>query len=108
MPRASIDPPSPRPFLQRPGWVSLDGVWEFAIDYGGTIADPHDVPWDTTIVVPFAPETPASGIGDTGLFRACWYRRTVAVPPFDSAQGKPSTDADSRVLLRFGAVDFKA
>jgi beta-galactosidase/beta-glucuronidase len=100
MPRASVDPPSPRPFLQRPGWISLDGVWQFAIDYGGTIADPHDVPWDATIVVPFSPETPASGIGDTGLFRACWYRRTVPVPP--------ASDADSRVLLRFGAVDYKA
>ena len=29
---------------------------------------------------PFAPETPASGIGDTGFYRSCWYRRTVAVP----------------------------
>ena len=100
MPRASTDPTSPRPFLQRPGWLSLDGTWEFSIDYGGAIADPRDVSWDATIVVPFSPETPASGVGDTGLFRACWYRRTAAIPP--------PVDVDSRVLLRFGAVDYHA
>lgn len=41
-----------------------------------------------------------SGIGETGLFRACWYRRTITVPP--------SADRDARVLLHFGAVDFRA
>ena len=43
--------------------------------------DPGDVSWSATINVPFSPETPASGIGDTGLFRACWYRRRIDVPP---------------------------
>lgn len=101
MPQASIDPsPSPRPQLQRPGWISLDGEWQFAIDAAGTLSDPRTVPWSSTIVVPFAPETPASGIGDTSLFRACWYRRTIAVPP--------PIDGESRVLLHFGAVDYKA
>jgi beta-galactosidase/beta-glucuronidase len=100
MPEASFDLPSPRPMLQRPGWVSLDGEWQFAIDRTGTISDPRDVPWDATIVVPFAPETPASRIGDSTLFAACWYRRRVTVPP--------SPGPGSRVLLHFGAVDYRA
>src|SRR5436190_11900199 len=99
MPQASSNSAPPRPQLQRPGWLSLDGEWEFAIDAAGTISDPRDVPWTSKIIVPFAPETPASGIGDTGLFRACWYRRTVAIP----AGAK-----QSRVLLHFGAVDHTA
>jgi beta-galactosidase/beta-glucuronidase len=58
------------------------------------------VQWSATIAVPFSPETPASGIGDTGLFRACWYRRRIPVPPGSSER--------SRVLLHFGAVDHRA
>ena len=100
MPQASIDPPSPRPQLHRPGWTSLDGEWQFAIDAEGTISDPRDVQWARMIVVPFSPETSRSRIGDTSLFRACWYRRTIAVPP--------SSEPGSRVLLHFGAVDYKA
>ena len=100
MPSASTNPPHPRPQLQRPGWHSLDGPWEFAIDHAGTIRDPGDVGWTATITVPFSPETPASGIGDTGLFRACWYRRRIQLPP--------AAALHSRLLLHFGAVDHRA
>ena len=86
--------------LHRPGWTSLDGEWEFAIDAAGAITDPRDVQWAAKIVVPFAPETPGSGIGNTSLFRACWYRRRIPVPA-------PSGNA-SRLLLHFGAVDYRA
>jgi beta-galactosidase/beta-glucuronidase len=51
--------------------------------------------------VPFAPETPRSGIYDTSLFRACWYRRTIDVPP-------AADPTESCVLLHFAAVDYKA
>ena len=100
MPLASLDAPSPRPQLQRPGWQSLDGPWDFAIDDAGTISNPRDVQWDRTITVPFSPETPASGIGDNGLFKACWYRRRIALAP--APPDRP------RVLLHFGAVDYCA
>jgi beta-galactosidase/beta-glucuronidase len=100
MPRVSVTPPSPRPHLQRPGWHSLNGSWDFAIDAAGTLHHPDEVAWSSTIVVPFAPETPASGINDNGLFRACWYRRRITVPP---AEGE-----GARLLLHFGAVDYQA
>ena len=57
------------------------------------------VDWSTTIIVPFAPETPASGIGETGFFRACWYRRRFDAPELEDGQ---------RLLLHFGAVDYAA
>lgn len=78
----------PRPLLRRPVAV-LDGVWDFSI--GAATLDRH-------IVVPFAPETPASGIAEPSVPR-CWYRRRVPV----AAPGD-----DERVLVHFGAVDRSA
>ena len=89
----------PRPQLVRSDWLCLNGPWDFAIDVTGGINSIADVSWTATIEVPFAPETPASGVADTGLYRACWYRRTVDVPPL--------TQGD-RALLHFGAVDYGA
>ena len=89
----------PRPQLQRFGWQSLDGQWDFALDSAGTWSLPDEVPWGQVIEVPFAPETPASGLGVAGYFRACWYRRTVRLDPPQRGE---------RIVLRFGAVDYAA
>jgi hypothetical protein len=89
----------PRPLLRREDWWSLDGPWDFAMDADGEWEHPDDVAWSgTTIVVPFAPETPASGIGATGYLPACWYRRTFQPPPARRRE---------RVVLHFGAVDHE-
>lgn len=87
----------PRPQLRRQFWVSLNGRWDFAVDRDAVWQSPTDVRWDATIEVPFAPETPASGIGHTSFLRACWYRRTVSLPQTDDGQ---------RLILHFGAVDY--
>ena len=89
----------PRPQLRRTSWMSLNGGWDFALDRAGRWTQPHHVEWQTGIQVPFAPEAPASGIGDTSFFRACWYRRTLDAPPLDPR---------SRLILHFGAVDYEA
>jgi beta-galactosidase/beta-glucuronidase len=89
----------PRPQLRRATWTSLDGPWAFAIDYEGAKRVPTEVAFDRMIQVPFAPETEQSSIGDTGLFRACWYRRTFEPPTLAENQ---------RLLLHFGAVDYDA
>jgi beta-galactosidase/beta-glucuronidase len=89
----------PRPQLRRATWFSLNGEWDFALDPGGQWQTPDAVPWTARIQVPFAPETPASGIGNTGFYRWCWYRRRFSLPVLDPGQ---------RLLLRFGAVDFAA
>ncbi|MHB8683524.1 MAG: glycoside hydrolase family 2 protein [Dehalococcoidia bacterium] len=89
----------PRPQLERDVWTSLDGAWQFAFDDAARWRDPDDVAWDREIRVPFAPETPASGIADTGFHPVCWYRRTFDVP---------SSAAGERVVLHLGAVDYYA
>lgn len=88
----------PRPQLRRDAWVSLNGTWQMAIDVDAAWA-PHQVRFDRTIVVPFSPETPASTVGDTGFYKAVWYRRQLEVPALSS---------DQRLLLHFGAVDYHA
>jgi beta-galactosidase/beta-glucuronidase len=49
--------------------------------------------------VPFAPESQASGIHDTSYHPIVWYRRTFHVDADDRA---------GRLLLHFGAVDYRA
>ncbi|GJG86979.1 beta-galactosidase [Gemmatimonadetes bacterium T265] len=89
----------PRPQLVRAEWTSLNGTWEFALDRAAAFGRADEVVWDRTIVVPFAPETAASGVDDPGFYRRCWYRRT-----FDA----PALAAGERLLLHFGAVDYEA
>lgn len=60
---------------------------------------PAEVRWDRHIEVPFSPETPASGIGDTRLFKAVWYRLKFRPPELGPKE---------RLLLHFGAVDNHA
>ena len=88
----------PRPQLRREAWFSLNGAWEFAFDPEAAWRQPSDVAWSEQIRVPFAPEAPASGIGHTGFFRACWYRRTITLPAAEPGKW----------LLHFGAVDYDA
>ncbi|MFL5241782.1 MAG: glycoside hydrolase family 2 protein [Gemmataceae bacterium] len=90
------NPLHPRPLLQRDPWFSLDGPWDFAFDAGGRWTEPEQIEWTHTIQVPFSPETEASGIGDTGFYRAVWYRRTFTPP-----RGR----SERRLILHFGAVD---
>ena len=89
----------PRPLLRRAEWTSLNGQWDFALDPGASWTLPEEVRWDRTILVPFAPETPRSGIGDTGLYEACWYRRTFEAP---------TLGRDERLVIHFNAVDYTA
>ena len=70
----------PRPQLRRSNWQSLNGPWKFAIDPLGRYTQPDEVVWTGRIEVPFAPETPASGIGDTSFYRAVWYSRQLERP----------------------------
>ncbi|CDG84841.1 glycoside hydrolase family 2 protein [Janthinobacterium agaricidamnosum] len=92
----------PRPQLVREQWLSLNGRWDFAFDDGAYVSVPErPVPfpatWTHAILVPFPPESQASGVGDRGFHKACWYRRE-----FDAQAG------GGRVLLHFGAVDYSA
>ena len=92
------DPQHPRPQRQRAAWGLLDGPWAFALDPDAEVTAPGDVEFDRTLTVPFAPETPASGIAFDGFLRRCWYRRTIDVIP----------GPGERLVVHFQAVDREA
>ncbi|WP_341529465.1 glycoside hydrolase family 2 TIM barrel-domain containing protein [Nostoc sp. UHCC 0302] len=88
----------PRPLLQRSPWQSLNGLWKFAFDDQGQCIKPSDLKqWTHLIEVPFAPESTKSGIGDMSFHPNCWYEREFETPP-----------GNGRLLLHFGAVDYRA
>lgn len=99
----SIAETHPRPQLTRPQWTDLCGEWQFAYDDERVGVEQRwheraDV-YDRTIMVPFPPESKASGIHDPAPHSVVWYRRTFI---------HEATDHQSRLLLHFGAVDYQA
>lgn len=90
-------PEYPRPQLARDKWLNLNGYWNYAIRPKG---DLPPAPWDGRIVVPYPVESMLSGVQrQVGEKNMLWYRRTFDVP--DDWKGQ-------RVLLNFGAVDWRA
>ncbi len=92
-------PPHPCPQMRRERWSSLNGEWEFSNGRAKSWTSPRRVEFDRKIVVPFSPETEASGIEDTGFYKAVWYRRSWEQPPLGEHE---------RLLLHFEAVDWRA
>ena len=70
----------PRPQFVREEWFSLDGKWRFFFD-DENIGEQKEYykkfPENAAaIVVPYAYETPASGIKDGDIHGIMWYQRT--------------------------------
>jgi beta-galactosidase/beta-glucuronidase len=90
----------------RSAWLCLNGTWEFAFDdedagrAQGWHAAGSAAPFDRRIVVPYPFEASLSGIGDSSIHEHVWYRRRFSVPA-------GWRDAEQRVLLHFGAVDYR-
>jgi beta-galactosidase/beta-glucuronidase len=88
-------PEYPRPQLVRDSYLNLNGRWQYAV----TASAELPARWDGTIVVPFSPETPLSGVGHVVQpHEVLHYRRSVRLPDGSAPPG-------CRVLLHFGAVD---
>ena len=86
-------PEYPRPALRRDSYENLNGLWQYAITSSAGLP----AKWDGDILVPYSPETKASGVERT-LQPGAWlhYHRSF-VPPAGTG---------GRVLLHFGAVDY--
>ncbi len=95
----NVLPEYPRPQMQRPRWMNLNGLWQFAIRPQDDQGKPDQ--WDGSILVPFAVESALSGVGRTvGPQQRLWYRRTWQVPAEWRSDGQ-------RVLLHFEACDWQ-
>ena len=89
-------PEYPRPLMQRTDWMNLNGLWDYAVRKAG---EPFGKA-DGRILVPYCIESSLSGVGRTvAVDEYLWYHRTFSLPK--SWKG-------NRVLLHFGAVDWKA
>ena len=96
-------PEYPQPQFQREQWLNLNGYWEFEFDDENVGLEDNWAnggrDFSQMILVPFCFESPKSGIGDSSFHPYIWYRRRFLVPEgWDSG----------RVLLNFGAVDYRA
>ena len=83
----------PRPQMVRDSFVCLNGIWDYAIYPMGKAFDG----WEGEIVVPFSPECVLSGVERSVTPEdVLYYRKKFTF--------KKTND---RVILHFGAVDYK-
>lgn len=96
-------PEYPQPQFEREDWKNLNGIWDFEFDDPDRGVDENwaagTQPFSRSIVVPFCFESPASTIADPGDHPVVWYRRQFEIP---------EDWAERRILLHFGAVDYRA
>jgi Beta-galactosidase/beta-glucuronidase len=92
----------PRPSFERKTWLNLNGEWDFKYDdnnLGLKNRWYESDKFSRKIIVPYVFQTELSGINDQEVHDIVWYSREFEV-----------TEAikNKRVILHFGAVDYKA
>ena len=86
----------PRPAMRRDSWTNLNGHWDYAITARDAAGTPGK--WNGRILVPFALESPLSGVERRlRSDEALWYRREIEVKKGDKCH-----------LLNFEAVDYQS
>ncbi len=91
-------PEYPRPQMVRENWMSLNGLWEYALQPKAQ-SETRPTAFSGNILVPYAVESALSGVGKTlGKDSVLWYQRTVTLP---------AKLRKGNVLLHFGAVDWQ-
>ena len=91
----------PRPSFVRDKWQCLNGEWEFYNDLCAS-GDDRKVynaeRLESTINVPFCPESELSGIHFLDFMPSVWYARNISLK---------KEQLNGRVLLHIGASDYK-
>lgn len=97
---ANVHKEYPRPQMTREKWQNLNGLWAYKIT--SSLQNNWDIkkqPSDGNILVPFPIESDLSGVKKAVLpDQKLWYNRAFVIPASWKGQ---------RVLLHFGAVDWK-
>lgn len=93
----NVLPEYPRPIMVRERWQNLNGLWEYSIIKRN---EPARIVSQGHILVPFAIESSLSGVARrVNPEEELVYRRTFTIDKIKK---------DERLLLHFGAVDWKA
>lgn len=89
-------PEYPRPQMVRDSYINLNGSWDYAIT--GTAVPP--TVFQGSILIPFSPEAPLSGVNrHLQSEEYLWYRTALPVNYAALYSGK-------HLILHFGAVDY--
>lgn len=104
---ASIPRPEyPRPqFVREGNWINLNGKWDFNFDDADIglkeqwYRKENSKNFNRKIIVPFCFQSKLSGIEDTSFHEVIWYRREFEIPEKFKTK---------KVLLHFGAIDYKS
>ena len=93
----NVLPDYPRPQMTRDHWMNLNGLWDYAIRPKGMNGVSE---YDGKILVPFSVESALSGVRKPlSPDERLWYNTSFSIPEDWKGQ---------RLLLHFGAVDWKA
>ena len=92
----------PRPQFVRKDWENLNGTWKFEFDDDNIGLSEKwylEKEFSREIQVPFVYQSKLSGINDTKFHDIVWYKRKITTPErWDN----------KRIILHFGAVDYRA
>ncbi|HXK72953.1 MAG TPA: glycoside hydrolase family 2 TIM barrel-domain containing protein [Clostridia bacterium] len=95
-------PEHPRPQMYRESWINLNGEWQFEIDHGKSGRDRclyKNTELNSSIIVPFCPESELSGINNKDFMECVWYKRKVDIKNDWLKDGR-------RTILHIDACDY--
>lgn len=92
-------PNHPRPDSTRKSWVDLNGLWKFKFDPNNTgLTNGWQSGFDSAlkIKVPYAYQSPISGITDDKTYHVVWYEKTITL----------NHQLDKRPILHLEGSDY--